>query len=434
MAKFLSKDGKFYMRDGKLLRPTNILEVPIVATNLTYNGKVQSPTIYGYNENTMTIGGTTSAVNAGSYTTTFTPKDGYCWADDTTTAKSVIWSIGKAVGSLSLSTSSMTIDTNSTTGSFTVTRAGDGAISASSNNTGVATVSVSGNTVTVTKVGQGSATITVSVAEGTNHTAPASKTCTVTTSFKPTASTAAASGVNYTSGLPTDWNIMKEIAKAISEASGSINANTTGSVYVNNGNKWAYKITPGDTINVTSTAGTYAYAVMGFNNFALTNQNNYGGTHSTAGLTFGMVDCVERHTINSTNTNSGGWGNCLMRTSAMPTLQNGMPGTLAQVKVPYVDTGNQSVVLYSDDYMFLPAEKEVSGTRDFSPLAEANALTQFAYYKNGGSTIKYLSGQKFDWWFRSAIFDSNFCHMNASIGVFNVGASAALGVAPCFCV
>ena len=83
------------------------------------------------------------------------------------------------------------------------------------------------------------------------------------------------SGITYTDGLPSDWNIMKEIAKAISKASGRINANTTGSVYVNNGNTWAYKITPGDTINVTSQIGTYTYAVMGFNNFALTNQNNY---------------------------------------------------------------------------------------------------------------------------------------------------------------
>ena len=400
MAKFLSKDGKFYMRDGKLLRPTNILEVPIVATNLTYNGKVQSPTIYGYNENTMTIGGTTSAVNPGSYTITFTLKDGYCWADDTTTAKSVIWWIDKIAGSLSLSTSSMTIDTNSTTGSFTVTRAGDGAISASSNNTGVATVSVSGNTVTVTKVGQGSTTITVSVAEGTYHTAPASKTCTVTTSFKPTASTAATSGVNYTSGLPTDWNIMKEIGMAISEASGSINANTTGSVYVNKDNMWAYKITPGDTINVNN----HLYAVMGFNNFALTNQNHYGGTHTTAGLTFGMVDCVGEYQMNSSDTNIGGWKGSLMRTSTMPTLQSGMPGTLAQVKVPHVDY-DQSAVLYSDDYMFLPAVKEVFGTNEWVPSAEANALTQFAYYKNGGSKIKSLSGSAVYWWLRSVYSD-----------------------------
>ena len=252
MAKFLSKDGKFYMRDGKLLRPTNILEVPIVATNLTYNGKVQSPTIYGYNENTMTmsgvtsgtdvgtyhitftpksgyewsdgtsgakdinwtieratiekvpsqsntltytgsaqspawngydstkmtIGGTTSAVNPGSYTTTFTPKDGYCWRGGTTNAESVVWSIGKAVGSLSLSTSSLTIDTNSTTGSFTVYRTGDGAISATSSAPDIATVSISGNTVIVKKVSAGTATITVSMTETAGYSG-ASATCTV---------------------------------------------------------------------------------------------------------------------------------------------------------------------------------------------------------------------------------------------------------------
>ena len=56
MAKFLSKYGKFYMREGKLLRPTNILEVPISTANLTYNGNAQSPTIYGYNSNKMNMG------------------------------------------------------------------------------------------------------------------------------------------------------------------------------------------------------------------------------------------------------------------------------------------------------------------------------------------------------------------------------------------
>ena len=166
-------------------------------------------------------------------------------------------------------------------------------------------------------------------------------------------------GLSYIDGLPNNWNIMKEIGMAISEASGSINANTTGSVYVNKGNTWAYKITPGNTINITSQMGTHTYAVMGFNNFALANQNNYGGTHSTAGLTFGAVDCITSAKMNSNETNSGGWKSCLVRTSTMPTLQNGMPDTLAKVKVPYVDYDNKSVVLYSDDYLFLPAEKEV---------------------------------------------------------------------------
>ena len=155
---------------------------------------------------------------------------------------------------------------------------------------------------------------------------------------------------------------------------------------------WAYKITPGNTINVNN----HLYAVMGFNNFALTNKSNYGGTHSTAGLTFGAVGCVGKYPMNSTDTNSGGWGKCLMRTSTMPTLQSGMPDTLAQVKVPYVNY-NQSTISYSDDYMFLPAEKEVFETRSHSSTTEANALTQFAYYKNGGSKIKSLSGSAVYW-------------------------------------
>lgn len=254
----------------------------------------------------------------------------------------------------------------------------------------------------------------------------------------PQASLTPQTGITYTSGLPNDWNIMKEIGMAISEAyggSGGINPNTTGIIYVNKGNTWAYKITPGDTISITSTAGTYTYAVMGFNNFVLTNENHYGGTHTTAGLTFGAVDCVGRYKMNSSKTNSGGWDECLMRTSTMPTLQSGMPDTLAQVRVPYVNY-EQSTILYSDDYLFLPAEKEVSETRQYSIEAEANALTQFAYYKNGGSRIKRLSDSAVHWWLRSAYYNSssNFCFVAASGKYNNNYASTSLGAAPCFCV
>ena len=240
------------------------------------------------------------------------------------------------------------------------------------------------------------------------------------------------SGITYIAGLPNDWNTTKEIAKAISEASDSINANTTEPIYVNKKNSWAYKITPGDTITVNN----YVYAVMGFNNFALTNQSHYGGTHTTAGLTFGMVDCVGKYQMNSTDNNSGGWGECLMRTSTMPTLQNGMPHTLAQVKVPYVDYNLQDVIVYSDDYLFLPAEKEVFGTRTYSPTVEANALTQFAYYKNGGSKIKSLSGSAVSWWLRAVPYSGSslFCFVNTSGGEGLYLASRTCDSAPCFCV
>lgn len=157
---------------------------------------------------------------------------------------------------------------------------------------------------------------------------------------------------------------------------------------------------------------------------------------TTAGLTFGAVDCVANAKMNPGDTNSGGWGKCLMRTSTMPTLQSGMPDTLAEVKVPYVDYNNQSTILYSDDYMFLPAEKEVFGARSYSPTTEVNALTQFAYYKNGGSKIKSLSGSAVAWWLRSVACDysNRFCRVNTS-GSENLSfASITYGAAPCFCV
>lgn len=251
------------------------------------------------------------------------------------------------------------------------------------------------------------------------------------------ATTSPVSGVSYVDGLPDDWYIMKEIGMAISDASGSINKNTTGSIYVNKENKWAYKITPGDTIDVRNQFGLFTYAVMGFNNFDLASRANYGGRHITAGLTFGMVECTGQYEMNSTDTNSGGWADCLMRTSTMPTLQKGMPDTLALVRIPYVDNELPNRSRFTRDYMFLPAEKEVFGTRTYSPQEEADNLTQFAYYKNGGSKIKSLyDGPAVRWWLRSVYYDTSryFCNVSPSGSVYYNGASNAYYVAPCFCV
>ena len=150
--------------------------VPSQSGTLTYSGSNQSPSWSNYSSSKLTIGGTTSGTNAGSYTATFTPTSNYKWSDNTTAAKSVTWSIAKASGSLSLSATSGTLYEKTKTTTFTVTRSGDGKISVSSSNTGIATASISGTTVTVKAVAYGSATITVTVAEGTNHKSPSSKT------------------------------------------------------------------------------------------------------------------------------------------------------------------------------------------------------------------------------------------------------------------
>ena len=155
-----------------------IEQYPSIVGNLTYTGSAQSPQWADYDSSKMSIGGTQSGTNAGSYNTTFTPLEGYVWPDGSTDAYSVTWSIAKAAGSVKLSKTSISIGPSEST-TFTVTRSGDGAISVSSSATGKATATLSGTIVTVRGVATGSATITVSVAEGTNHLA-ASATCAVT--------------------------------------------------------------------------------------------------------------------------------------------------------------------------------------------------------------------------------------------------------------
>ena len=160
-----------------------ISAVPIQSGTLTYTGSALSPSWTGYDITKMTIGGDTVKTDAGSYNATFTPTANYRWSDGTTGAKTVAWSIGKAAGSLSLSPTSITVDAENPTATFTITRAGNGAISISNSATGICTATLSGNVVTVTGLASGSATITVNVAEGSNHLAPASATCPVTVNF-----------------------------------------------------------------------------------------------------------------------------------------------------------------------------------------------------------------------------------------------------------
>ena len=155
------------------------VSVPSQSGSLTYTGSTQSPTWAGYDSSKMTIGGTTSGTNAGSYNATFTPGSNYQWTDGGSAEKAVAWTIGKATGSLSLNKSSISLNVSKMSDTITVTRPGTGVISAVSSAPSVASVSVSGNVVTVTGKAKGNATITVSVAADTNYTAPADKTCSV---------------------------------------------------------------------------------------------------------------------------------------------------------------------------------------------------------------------------------------------------------------
>ena len=370
------------------------MTIPTQSNSLTYTGSAQSPTWNNYDSGKMTLGGTTSGTNAGSYNATFTPKTNYKWADGSTGAKTVAWSIAKAAGSLSLNKTSIKLTAAKTTDTITVTRAGDGKITATSSAPTVASVSVSGSVVTVTAKAKGSATITVSVGAGTNHTAPANKTCSVEV-------TLSTKVLNDNS-----WATIREVSSA-----------GLGANYWAVGDVKEIKIN-GKVGNTTFSNLAVNVFILGFNhNSAKEGANKIhfqiGKIGSTA---VGLCDSQYNNITsssgyfnwNTSNTNSGGWNACYKRKTlygndGTPTspvansLMAALPSELLAVMQPvtkYTDnTGNSSntsgAVTATTDYLFDLSEFEVFGSRTYANQYEQNSQAQYDYYKAGNSRVAY---------------------------------------------
>ena len=418
------------------------MTVPTQKNSLTYTGSAQSPTWNNYDSGKMTLGGTTSGTNAGSYNATFTPKTNYKWADGSTGAKTVAWSIAKAAGSLSLNKTSIKLTAAKTTDTITVTRAGNGTITATSSAPTVASVSVSGSVVTVTAKAKGSATITVSVAAGTNHTAPANKTCSVEVT------------------LPTkvlndnSWATIREVSSAGLGA-----------------NYWAV----GDVkeIKINGKVGNTTFSNLAVNTFILGFNHNsakegankihfqIGKIGSTA---VGLCDSQYNNTTsssgyfnwNTSNTNSGGWNACYKRKTlygndGTPTspvansLMAALPSDLRAVMQPvtkYTDnTGNSSntsgAVTATTDYLFDLSEFEVFGSRSYANQYEQNSQAQYDYYKAGNSKVAYnhsAVSTAVRWGLRSPDYgnDNYFCYVSTDGSFDNYYAYRSLALRPGF--
>lgn len=443
-------------RDTGVANRITIANIPSQSGSLTYTGGSQSPTWSNYNTTYMTIGGTTSGTNAGSYSATFTPTTDYRWSDGTTTAKTVSWSIGKATGTLTVSPNSIELSPSNLSDTFTIGGNHDGTISVVSNNTGIATVSRSGNTVTVNNVNQttGNTTITVSCTAGTNYTAPSSQSVTVEAKF-------VSSVLNE-----NDWSVIKSVADA-----------SQGANYWAVGDRKA--VTVNGTVGTQAINGTYYVYILGFDH----NSSREGtgitfGTFKTA-LSGGTDICLVDSHYNdystggqkwfnmnhSSNTNSGGWKGCDLRydvlgstnsnnndagttTATSPvsgTLMAALPSDLRAVMKPmtiYTDntgggSNTASYVTASVDYLPLLAEFEIFGTRSYANSAEQNYQQQYQYYKNGNSKVKYRHSSTSStayWWGRSPYYYGSgaFCFVSTGGNARNTDARGSLGLAPAF--
>lgn len=442
-----------------------------LGASLTFNGSAQTQTITSVTLNGETLVEGTDykvagniATDAGNYTLAVMGIGDYTgtlWVD---------WSIAKAQGSISVPASVDVVGFAGTQKQVAiVVQSGYGDLVAISSNPEVVTAGVMGTNVMLTLVGSGSATVTVMLVGN----------------YQASAQISVAAAYAYSVLANNTPAQIRYIAD-----------NDLGASY------WAVGDTYPVPLNGTVGTKTYdnvtvwAY-ILGFNH----NPDREGehlihfGGFKTA-QTDGVDICLVDSHYNSSSENGekwfnmnhwgnsvrGGWARCDMRydilgstnvepdgygTSASSgeeghdptsscatspvagTLMAAFPSDLRAVMKPatkYTDnTGmendNASSVTATRDYLPLLAEFEVQGERKYANSAEQNYQTQYAYYANGNSKVKYEQSSPSSaayWCCRSPNNEGYsytvtcFCNVNVS-GIASYSyAYRSVGVSPVF--
>lgn len=403
---------------------------PTWKNNLTYTGSAQSVSSASYwnNYNTsyMTIGGTTSATNAGTYIATFTPGSNYRWADGTTSAINVNWTINKATGSLSVNPTTVAINGNNYSSgvAVTITRAGDGAISYSPTSISGLTLSLSGNTLTIKGNGStpvSATTITIKVAAGTNYTAPSNKTITVSAEYWSWGADGGTVDAAWFAGLKN--YLASHSGASIKTSNGGAILGTTKSVTLSSA--------------VLGTT-THLIRVIGVDQDA----NNT--------VTFQTKNCLSQYTSFGSN---AVWIGSTAR-SLCQNYYNAFPGkaaikTVSKGTCPNYGSRNQDVT-YNNETVFLLSEREF-GLDSYSPLSTANSTTSraectngknfaYSYYTSNATRVMYLgdtSTSSYGYpWERSRYYDSSssVCIVSNSGTAGNGAYYSSIGLAPAFVI
>ena len=155
-------------------------------------------------------------------------------------------------------------------------------------------------------------------------------------------------------------------------------------------------------------------------------------------------------TMNTTDTNSGGWEASRMRKTVLgnsSTPDNPLQGSLmavlpedllAVMKPVTKWTQNNAPLTATADYTFLMAEFEIFGKRTYANSAEQSKQAQYDYFKAGNPKVFYkhsATTTAVAAWLRSpgASSTGSFCTVYTSGAAGSYNASFSLGVAPGFC-
>ena len=170
--------------------------------------------------------------------------------------------------------------------------------------------------------------------------------------------------------------------------------------------------------------------------------NQYGGYPMTSSGYYSM-------SYGDSDTNSGGWESCYMRSTIMSAIKNVLPTDLQNVLktvTKFTDnTGGRSDsssnVTATTETICLEAEFEVHGARTYANIHEQNKQKQYDYYKNGNSKIRYKYNNissNVICWNRSpgfgAINGDSFCAVSDDGSRSYPNSRNCYAIAPCFYV
>lgn len=99
-------------------KTTPINVVPSTTSTFTYDGTAKTPVWQNFDSEQLSIGGATSATNAGTHTVYFTPKAGYTWADESVESKEVSWVISRKSVNVPSQSGTLTYSGNNQTPSW----------------------------------------------------------------------------------------------------------------------------------------------------------------------------------------------------------------------------------------------------------------------------------------------------------------------------
>lgn len=269
----------------------------------------------------------------------------------------------------------------------------------------------------------------------------------------------------YTNGIGTNtptpevpenpWAKIDRIAKAIANDNSITSDSTQATGTTEKGESYDIKV--GDIFEVEYNGETRRVRVLGFKYDDLVDQTVYGGNHTKASISFEFLDFMTGDnymSMNSSDTNEGGWANTELRT-----FLNGENGKdklnskdyIKQVKKQYIKIYNDAnSVAICNDYLWLLAASEIvnsgyqAGAYGVAITSEGN---QYKYYQgvieewNAESIerVKKTSelGNAYSWWLRSpyATKNTHFIDIGGTgytNGSYN--ANGTFGVAPGFCI